>query len=536
MKKYSSSVFVFLMAFCAAICPINAQEWFNGVLYQPLPLNECTSVLPESVGENNFLIHNVALGQTNSTRLSNAGNWAEAEASPANKGLLEREADMGVEDRNFTTLGPSSGTTNYPARTAVKLFITFPNGGNYVGSGTMIQSRFVLTAGHCVHDKNLGGWARSITVVPAYSYGNRPYGTAWGTQFYAWSFWINNKDFNWDVGMIKLDRSIGSLTGWMGYGYNTNNSFFSGKTFYNHSYPAASPYNGEQMFYQRGTFDGITNRVVYYNRNSFGGQSGSGMYDANKVVYAALSHGVNNSKTGSVRMSPEMYNYFKGQMQEAIPRGVNIAPFATKVSDDQTITERTTNQSFALTIYNDSEETFEGDVPINVLLSEDREITSGDLLLHTEVARLKIPAQSYISLAIAGVEIPQGMHIGQCHIGISLEVADAVEEDNATMLEENTAVARSHKTGSVNAIEAYPNPVKGIAKISYFLQNDATASIQLFNAAGQLVATLQDAQQTPKGMHEFSYDFSDLSNGYYILVLCAGEEKRIFKVIKSNEK
>jgi V8-like Glu-specific endopeptidase len=440
---------------------------------------------------------------------------------------------MGVEDRNFTTLGPSSGTTSYPARTAVKLFMTFPNGGNYVGSGTMIQSRFVLTAGHCVHDKNLGGWARSITVVPAYNYGNRPYGTAWGTQFYAWSFWINNKDFNWDMGMIKLDRSIGSLTGWMGYGYNTNNSFFSGKTFYNHSYPAASPYNGQQMFYQRGTFDGITNRVVYYNRNSFGGQSGSGMYDGNNVVYAALSHSVNNSKTGSVRMSPEMYNYFKSQMQAVIsPRGANIAPLAAvNVSDNGAIVGRTTHQTLAIIVYNDSEEAFEGDVPVNVRLSEDRDITSNDLLLHTQLTNLKIPAQSCISLTIGEVQIPEAIHTGHYYIGVNLDVDDVVAEDNTTTIE----VVRSLYAGSINTIQVYPNPVVDIAKIYYFLQNDAATSVQLFNATGQLVATLQETRQTLRGTHEFLYDFSTLSGGCYNLVLYAGEEKCIFKIIKSEK-
>jgi len=68
-------------------------------------------------------------------------------------------------------------TTSYPWSTIVKLRINW-GGSNYIGSGAIIDKNHVLTAGHCVYQNSLGGWADSIKVSPAVDNGNEPYGYA----------------------------------------------------------------------------------------------------------------------------------------------------------------------------------------------------------------------------------------------------------------------------------------------------------------------------------------------------------------------
>jgi len=112
-------------------------------------------------------------------------------------------------------------TTSYPWRTICRLLITFPSGGQYIGSGAIIgcpdgQGNHVLTAGHCVYNPDEGGWATSIQVVPALDDGYMPYGSAWATIIRTYTGWTQYQDHRHDWAVLTLDRDIGEYTGWMG--------------------------------------------------------------------------------------------------------------------------------------------------------------------------------------------------------------------------------------------------------------------------------------------------------------------------------
>jgi len=108
-------------------------------------------------------------------------------------------------------------TTSYPWRTVVKLFATGADGiTTWSGSGAIISTYYVLTAGHVVYDHDTGGWASSVEVVPALDDEERPYGSAWASKMRSYTGWTQDQDHRHDWALVTLNWGIGGLTGWMG--------------------------------------------------------------------------------------------------------------------------------------------------------------------------------------------------------------------------------------------------------------------------------------------------------------------------------
>jgi V8-like Glu-specific endopeptidase len=91
---------------------------------------------------------------------------------------LEAPAAVGVDDRQRV-----ANTRTSPWNAIGYLSVTYPNGQSFRCTGTLISPYVVLTAGHCLHNKNRGGYASQVRFYPA-QYQNqvgdnqpiRPYG------------------------------------------------------------------------------------------------------------------------------------------------------------------------------------------------------------------------------------------------------------------------------------------------------------------------------------------------------------------------
>jgi V8-like Glu-specific endopeptidase len=90
----------------------------------------------------------------------------------------ESPAAVGVDDRQRV-----GNTLTYPWNTVGYLSVTYPNGQSFRCTGTLVSPYVVLTAGHCVHNKNRGGYASQVRFYPAQYQNNlgdnqpqRPYG------------------------------------------------------------------------------------------------------------------------------------------------------------------------------------------------------------------------------------------------------------------------------------------------------------------------------------------------------------------------
>ena len=337
----------------------------------------------------------------------------------------------------FSSLFLISSPENYPWNVNCKLYMSFA-GGNYVGSGVLIDPMHVLTAGHCVHDVLNGGtWATSITVVPGYELGSTPYGDASAVQLHSWTGWTVDANWDHDMALIDLDRPIGALTGWHGYGYNNSPSFYTTETFNNPGYPAESPYDGRYLYNWNGTFDftetilGIwTGHEVGINRRAYAGQSGSGAYyidGSNRTVYAVLSNTVKvaGGPTKFPRITSTKYDNIKNSwISTDTPSSYDFIPLDVQAAPSPIVAGNQLS-SFSYVVHNYSSASRSGWVEVDYYLSTNNNISTADTLLKTEFFLHSFGPKSSVRVTSGSPPaIPLSTPSGGRWLGVILDISD----------------------------------------------------------------------------------------------------------------
>lgn len=141
--------------------------------------------------------------------------------------------------------------TSFPLSTEGKVFFT-QNKIDYVCSGAAINSPhkwLVMTAGHCVIQGGSGNkWDTSFMFCPDYYYGSCPYGKWYAHSYMSLTGWVNSADYNNDIGAVIMNPNgatqIVNAVGGQGINWNwpVNENFTA------FGYPAASPFNGQQLY------------------------------------------------------------------------------------------------------------------------------------------------------------------------------------------------------------------------------------------------------------------------------------------------
>src|SRR5262249_20936846 len=118
---------------------------------------------------------------------------------------------------------------------------------------------------------------------------------------------------------------LGYQAGWFGFGYNTNDSFFSGRGYNTLGYPAQAGYSGLDMYFQygniKGTYPGTSSSfgALYWSTSQISaipGQSGSSIYDyngGNRRIDGIIETTTDPNNTGmgygfAERITPNVYN------------------------------------------------------------------------------------------------------------------------------------------------------------------------------------------------------------------------------------
>lgn len=177
---------------------------------------------------------------------------------------------VGPDDRKKVTK-----TTTFPNSAICYIEMKFPgDSATYVGTAWMYGDRVAVTAGHCVYDHSLGGWAEWVRVYPGKNGSKSPFGSYYATTLHTSTNYIKNASSDFDWGLLQFSENIGSKTGYFGAKYGTVKV---GQSIIVRGYPSEKK---KQMWTMSGTISAVSLRRLGYFIDTTGGQSGAPVYQS----------------------------------------------------------------------------------------------------------------------------------------------------------------------------------------------------------------------------------------------------------------
>jgi V8-like Glu-specific endopeptidase len=228
--------------------------------------------------------------------------------------LMKPEVIIGTDDRVRVT-----ATTTYPWRAICALRITAANGRRFIGTGWLVSPRTVITAGHCVFMHNEGGWARSIEVIPGLNDAARPFGSAASGNLRSAVGWTQSRNREYDYGAILLPANarLGDRTGWFGFAVR-DDAFLRAASLNLSGYPGDK--GGNQQWFMAQRTKSVSARVITYDIDTMGGQSGSPVW----VLQNGQRYGVgvhtngHSSGNSATRIDGNVFNRMLGWKNEGL--------------------------------------------------------------------------------------------------------------------------------------------------------------------------------------------------------------------------
>lgn len=346
-----------------------------------------------------------------------------------------------------------------------KLFII--QGGDRRGacSGTLVDSKWVITAGHCVHEEGPGGdFYEAVDVIPAYEAGEAPFGTFKSIALYALPGWIENEDYNYDIGLVELEEPIGAEIGWYGLKMDKVEDCSAytkpteGSIFINAGYPGDTPYDGQYLYARIGTFDCCFQECcsqdnfcgpnqVRINNLSYHGQSGSSaaLFYKDKdlpefpTVMAILSNGTDEKLTNFIALESSdnedsgkdsLALLIGGVIERNTPTSVDLIPRKVTVSSTA-ITAGSPLPSLNFLVHNYSSVSWEGTVEYEVFLFDG--IQTITVIGKGQFTDKFSPKGSVPVTLSAGLPtIPSDTPAGKSYLGVKLNLVDHNGDNNVT--------------------------------------------------------------------------------------------------------
>jgi V8-like Glu-specific endopeptidase len=225
-----------------------------------------------------------------------------------------------------TIIGPTDDrvrvldTELAPWRMICALRMRGQSGAGAIGTGWFVGPRTLLTAGHCVYSTQFfGGWASSIEVSPGRSGAAFPYRTVRSTRFSSVNRWVQSQDPDFDIGCIHLDEPFGNEVGWFGVGALAPDEL-EGYLVNVSGYPGDRG-GGTEQYHHKNRILRVTERRLFYDVDTFGGQSGAPVWIHETDTAPPLAVGIHAYGVGAAvdgleansapRIIPEVLEQFR---------------------------------------------------------------------------------------------------------------------------------------------------------------------------------------------------------------------------------
>jgi V8-like Glu-specific endopeptidase len=192
-------------------------------------------------------------------------------------------------------------TTELPYR-QVALLEIYPTAGKTLqGSGWLAAPNLIVTAGHCVFQRNLNSWARNIRVHLAVNgTGREWYQVQESHNLLSVSEWTDQGNQAFDIGAIILTNAFEGPPGNFGYDRIPTNDDLQNLLVTLLGYPSEFTPDPETMCGDQGFLTGISPTQIYYGFESRGGMSGGPVfYTVGDDRYIVGIHNYGGSSLGN---------------------------------------------------------------------------------------------------------------------------------------------------------------------------------------------------------------------------------------------
>jgi hypothetical protein len=381
-------------------------------------------------------------------RTSVSDDVAEQLIGRAGEGDVHAYEELGenpeAPSKDFSQLShvPVTWYGEYPKQVKLRMSWTDTNGNTRYGScsGTLIDPKHVVTAGHCVykHDGEDGNgnsytvndFATTVEVVPGYDDGEMPFGNAWAVNLHTYDGWANDESYDYDVGVIDLDRPVGALTGWRGYGNQTNCSdYYTSGTWKHIGYPGEE-LDGENMYQQWGDYDDACGDVIGYDRSVLKGQSGSGGI-RDDAVWAVISHRTCFLECGGrdTRFRSFMVNDMTFWMNGDRPNSADLVAMDVEMYGTYGYAGSTID-GFSFLAHNYSKASYSGSISYEIYLSTDDVISQQDIFLVAGSAPASLGPLGSVRIEHLDVPVHTNVEEGDYYIGVVITTTDSNFSNN----------------------------------------------------------------------------------------------------------
>jgi V8-like Glu-specific endopeptidase len=184
----------------------------------------------------------------------------------------------------------------------VALLEIFPVAGQRLqGSGWLAAPNLIVTAGHCVFQRNLNSWARTIRVhLGVNGTGQELYQVKESHNLHSVSEWKDQGNQAFDIGAIILTNAFEGPPGNFGYDRIPTDDELRDLLVSLLGYPSEGTPDRETMWGDQGFLTGISPTQIYYGFESRGGMSGGPVfYTVGDDRYIAGIHNYGGSNLGN---------------------------------------------------------------------------------------------------------------------------------------------------------------------------------------------------------------------------------------------